>query len=345
MNAPRVAEPNTPVNSDATYTEGAVLDIRAVVFRLLKLIWLPIVLGGIGLYLGVTDTLDFTPQYRASMIVLPNESGIGGGGPIGGGAGGGTGVGAAFSAFFGGGGSASSGPFDRLRILLKSEELAKRLDRQYGMIREVFASRWDEATQTWKVDDPSTLGLRDRAMRALHQGEPLAPGPEALTLFVRGKLQFKPVIIEGSATPSSPFWEVAVEDQDRDRALELLTRIYWAADDFLRDKERDSVGKKLKYLESRIREATVSEIRQSLILAMIKEERTAHLLRGDLPYAADIVVEPSVSDIKTRPVLVRTIGAPAMIGFGIGLGFALLIAIFRAENQSSVAGGPGAAGA
>lgn len=176
--------------------------------------------------------------------------------------------------------------------------------------------------------------MRERIMRALHQGEPLQPGLEALAQFVEGSLQFEPVVVDPTVRTTS-FWRIYVEDEDKERALSLLTRIYWTADDFLRDKERESVSKKLKYLESRIREAEVNDIRQSLIAAMVQEERTAHLLRGNLPYAADIVVEPTASDMKTRPILVKSVGVPLFTGVGIGIALALFIAIFRAENKSS----------
>lgn len=336
MNAPRVANPNPPAEAVPMYNEGAVLDIRAVISKLLKYMWIPVLFGGIGLYIGVTDTLEFTPKYQAAMIVLPNKTGIGGaaGAPVGGAGGGG--VAASLTAFFGTSQSTSEGPFERLRLSLRSEGLAQRLDEKYGMVREVFASQWDEENQTWKERREEDLPLRERIMRKLHQGEPLKPGREALARFVQGTLQFERVVVDtGVGATSSSFWKIYVENQDKERALELLTRIYWTADDFLRDRERESVGKKLKYLESRIREAEITEIRQSLIAALVQEERTAHLLRGDLPYAADIIVEPSVSDVRTRPVLVKTVGVPMMTGIGIGLALALFIAIFRAENKAS----------
>lgn len=335
MNAPRVTGTEPQGISVDPYSDGAVLDIRSIITKLLKLIWIPILLGGIGFYLGVRDTMQFTPKYQASMIVIPNKSGVGGGsaasGPAGGAAGG---VAASLTAFFGASQGASAGPFDKLRVALRSEELARRLDEKYGMVREVFANRWDEETQSWKQERQEDLGLRERIMRALHQGEPLQPGYEALAVFVDGTLQFEPVIVGTSAVTSS-FWKIKVEDEDKERALQLLNRIYWTADDFLRDKERESVSKKLKYLESRIREAEVNDIRQSLIAAMVQEERTAHLLRGNLPYAADVVVEPAASDMKTRPILTKTVGVPLIVGVGIGLALALFIAIFRAENKSS----------
>lgn len=332
MNAPHVTGNNPTAKRGESYSESAVLDIRSVISQLLKFSWIPIILAGIGFYMGFTDTLQFQPQYQASMIVLPNSSGGGvTSGPIA--PAGGGGVAASLTALFGSGAGAASGPFERLRISLKSVELAKRLDDRYGMLREVFAGRWDAEKQEWKQEDPTQLGWRERMMRKLHQGEPLQPGYEALARYVDGTLKFEPVVVDGSTSASASFWKIKVEHPEKERALELLMRIYWTADDFLRDKERESVSRKLKYLESRIREAEVSEIRQSLILAMVQEERTAHLLRGNLPYAAAIVVEPSVSDVRTSPILVKTIGVPTMAGFGIGLAIILFIAIFRAENK------------
>jgi len=330
MNIPRDVKPSAPAAANGDYDADAVLDLRSIFWGLIKWSWIIVVLAAYGFYGGYKEARNFTPEYVASMIVEPHSQG--GGVIVGGGAGGraaagGLAAGLTAALGVGSGGGQGTGAFDRLKLLMSSIELAKRLDDRYGMLREVYADRWDAEKQEWKqrVDPEPTL--RNRIMASLHQTGSLEPGYEALSRYVNGVVQFEQIELTG-------FWRVKVQHQDRDRALELLQRIYNEADDLLRQQDRRKLRRKMEYLETRIQETAITDLRRALLASLVKEEHSAHLLSGNLPYGADIVEPAFVSGIKSRPNLVKTIGIPTVGGAAVGFFLALLIAVFRAESGS-----------
>jgi len=327
MNVTRDVKAPPHGDAEQTYSSDMVLDVRAIFWGFFKYSWIIVIFAAYGFYQGYKEARAFEPQYVASMVVLPQAQGGGlsVSGGAGGGGGGATGLAAGLSAVLGvGGGSQGTGAFDRLKLLMGSQDLARRLDERYGMLRGVFASRWDAEKQDWKPRVVAEPTWRQRFLASLHQGGSIEPGYEALSRYVKGVLQFEPV--EGTG-----FWRVKVYHTEKARALELLTQIYQTADDLLRAQDREKTRRKLQYLEQRMQETSITELRQALLAALIKEEHSAHMLEGDLPYGADIVDPPFVSDLKTSPVLIKTIGVPFVGSAAVGFFVVLLFAVFRAE--------------
>tara|TARA_R110002167_G_scaffold45545_7_gene136845 strand:- start:1305 stop:2315 length:1011 start_codon:yes stop_codon:yes gene_type:complete len=332
MNVPRKAdpisaEPVSPEVGKPYYDSDSVLDLRAILWQLVKWSWIAVIFAGFGFYEGYKDTKAFQPKYIASMVLEPNSDGggfsFGSSAPVAGVGG----VAASLSAAFGGGGgNASNALFERLKLAMSSLELARRLDQKYQMLRTIYASQWDAEANDWKVPVEEEPTFMQRFRRSLHQDQSMRPSLEALSRFVNGTITFEEVGLTG-------FWRVKVANNDKERAMELLNQIYWTADELLRDQDRVKIHRKIEYLESRISQTATVDFRRALIAALVKEEHSAHLLEGGLPYAADVVQEAFVSDMRTSPILIKTLGVPTIAGAAIGMFIVLLIAVFRAESK------------
>jgi len=308
--------------------------LRGIFKQVLIWSWIVPLCAAVGFYHGFQKTKAFVPKYVASMIVVPNSQ-SGGMESLQGGVSG-TGLRNALTTAIGlSAQSSSSGVFDRLKLMMASPDLARRLDEEYGMVREVFASKWDEESQSWRRPTNPDPSLMERAMSALHQDQYLQPGAEALARYVSSVIAFSPAKLPGAKAPGdTEFVLVEVTHVDRDRALELLNRIYWTADDLLRSHEKEKVRSKIRYLEARIRNSATSDLRNFLTASLIRELNSEHLLEGELPYAAEVLQPAFVSDLKTAPVLTKTIGVPTFFAAAVGFVLVLLISVFRAESRS-----------
>ena len=221
--------------------------------------------------------------------------------------------------------SDGSGLLGRFRLLVQSTQLAKILDDKHNTMRVVFANQWDEEKGAWQelsIDN----SYRTQIDKYLNVHGHLPVGFEALAAYIGGLIKFENI-------KDTTFWELTVEHVESDRALELLTQIYWSGDELLRKQDEKELRKKIEYLQSRIAATPLIDLRVALTNALASAEQQVHMMSGGLPYIADIVDPPFVSDMKTKPFLLKVVGVPTAVATAIGIFFLLLFVVFRAESQ------------
>jgi hypothetical protein len=297
-----------------------ILDVRSIVVESLKRAWIIPIFTIVGLYMGIQSAHEFVPKYQATMIIAPRaQSGVVSSQTQA------TGLKNVVSLLAGNSGGGGNALLDRMRLLMGSQQLAKKLDEKYGMLRTVYAGQWDADKGEWRKRSEDDLTWREKVDQDLNVHGSLPPGPEALARYVGGVLVFDEI-------KETSFLTVKVEHEDRDRALELLQQVYWAADELLREQDKVKTLERISYLQSRIEATSIAGLRTALTSALVSAEQNAHLMSGGLPYAADVIDPPFVSDMKTKPSLIKVVAAPAVIATALGILLVLLYVVFRMET-------------
>lgn len=299
-----------------------VLDLRTVLKVILKWSWITLLLAAVGLVYGVLETAKFVPQYTAKMIIAPQtrQGDVGERMPQSGG----RGIATTLAVALGNSGGGAGVMFQRLQFVLKSHQLARRLDEQHGLSREIFASRWDSEKGAWKTVVKAEPTLLQRLGAYLHQDQSVAQGTEALALAVGGMVEFVPI-------KETEFWEMRVSHTNRDTALRWLKIIFTSADRLLRAQDRETIREQIRFLRTRTEKADLEGFRAALYGALIDQEKKLHMIDSDLIYSTDIIEPAFTSDLKTMPNLLKTIVAPAVGGGFFGLIIILFLTVFFRE--------------
>jgi len=303
----------------AARPEEVVIDLRDVVIALLRGSWLIVLFALVGGYFGVQEVHRYVPKYEAKMILAPPEGSDGGSATSG----------SLLLSTIGinvDGGSRVT-PLARLKQILSSHELARRLQERHGLMQLVFHSSWDERTRSWipPAEEPSEYRRLYRDY--FHQPKPRTPDIEALAKYVGGMVTIK-------EDPGAPFFRLQVLDRDRDFALFLLRTTYEEADKLLREQDREQVLQKQAYLRAQLEKPSIVDIREMLIGMLRGEVRRAMLLASDLPYAARIIEPARVSAAPTSPNVLFDVGWRMLVGAAIAL--VIVVGFFAARRMGRV---------
>lgn len=299
-----------------TSTRGQVddlIDVRFLFGVWLRWSWLVLVLAAVGAYFGVQSARNHTPQYTAKMIVQP----AGGSENL-------SGAAVQLTSALGLGlpTAGRGATFGRFEVLLSSVTLAQRLDKKYGLLREVFAGSWDAQSESWIEPTGPSYQRQQRVRRFFRRSEWSPPSLEDLARYVVGSVAIDP-------TPGEGFFEVTVRHQDPEFALRLLKLTYQEADDLTREQDLEESERRRLYIRSRLSSADLVDTREALINLLTAEERKAMLLESDLPYAARIIEPPFVSNRPEEIDIRLMIAVPAIIWGGLGLLLITFVALIR----------------
>lgn len=299
-----------------------VLDLRTVLKAVLKWSWIAVIFTLIGVVYGTLETAKFVPEYTAKIVIAPQS-------PKGNTAGSlqparGNGLTTTLLTALGNPGAEPGGMFERLRFAFKSQQLARRLDEQYSLSQEIFAGRWDVEKGVWKTAVSVEPTFFEQLDIYLHQDQANILGTEALAMAVGGMVKFEPI-------KKTQFWEISVSHTDRDTALRRLKIIFSAADQLLRQQDREKMLEQIAFLRTRTEKSDLAGFRAAIFGALIQQEKNLHMIDSDLIYSADIVEPAFASEMKSKPNLMKTILVPAVGGGFVGLVLVLLVSVFLRE--------------
>jgi uncharacterized protein involved in exopolysaccharide biosynthesis len=130
---------------------------------------------------------------------------------------------------------------------------------------------------------------------------------------------------------SSGLREITFTHRDPEFALQLLRRLYAAADENLRQDALERSRQYIAYLELRLRSVAVAEHRAALGALLGDEERKRMLIEADVPFAARVVSPVGVSELPTQPKVIGTLIVALLAGLFLGV----LIAFFFFEPRKA----------
>jgi LPS O-antigen subunit length determinant protein (WzzB/FepE family) len=121
---------------------------------------------------------------------------------------------------------------------------------------------------------------------------------------------------------------ISFDHKDPAFAVELVQKVYQAADEELKSDTLIRTRKYIAYLEKRLATVTVAEYREALSDLLVDQERTQMVIEADLPFAAKIVSDAVVPDTPDKPKIVVTLIVMTLIGVFLGV-----LWIFLLENE------------
>jgi hypothetical protein len=298
--------------------DDGVIDLQFLFLTWLKWIWVPLILAGFGLYIGYKDLQTFLPESVASIMVLPSGEGITQSNSV-------SGLAAQFG-FQIGAQPESVSQIQRLRMLLGSITLAKRLQEKHGILQIVFPGGWNPATQSWPRPTGAEFESLEKRRAFLRQNAWAPPNLESLAGYIQGTLKFE-------AIDGGPFRRVSVTNSDPEFALWILELAYFSADNLLREQDTLESARKIGSIQAKLDTETNVQFQEALRSLLTTELGREITLNNALPYAALIVEPARVSNRRTEPNLQRTFGVPVAAFAAVGFLLTTLIAVFRREKR------------
>ncbi|MSP50818.1 MAG: hypothetical protein EXQ91_00240 [Alphaproteobacteria bacterium] len=310
--------------SAATVEPPPSIDLGSLVRALWRGKWvillcIALAFGAVAYFVSV-----FSPRYVAQMVVIPTA-----GSPI------------QFAeqssqvnSLFGLRSTRQASLFDRLTATIGSVALARQLDEHHGYLKKVFSGSWDETNRRWVAPQDWRSKLTAFTARQVNAPPWQPPTVVELAAFARSTVQIK--VFEKIDGVS----RISFEYPNRAFAVEFLTNVFYEAEALIRAEDQRSTAANMAFLQRRLREVTMTDMRMALIDVLANEERKIMALSSDLPYAARVVDPPQASDTPTLPNLLL-FGIAALVG-GAMFGAGLVVAAFlvrSALRRSPVAQG------
>jgi len=310
------------MNSGKNSSANEIIDLTYLFRILLIWSWIPMLTALAGIYNGYQDLKGFTPQYTASMTVLP--TGATGANTNSGGA---VQSIAAELGLLPGTQATSVSPFNRLEFFLGSVALAERLQEKYGVMQILFAGSWDSENQQWTRPNGEDFERQEQIKAFLRQNLWSPPNLQSAANYIISSINI-------AAFDQGPFRKLTVTHEDPEFALWLLTTAYFEADELIRERDKLELEERMSYVELQLSSVDKIHIRDGLRQQLATELGREVALEVDLPYAAIIVEEPYIMNGLTEPNLPLIFGIPAVVGGIIGFLFISFIALFRREKRS-----------
>ncbi len=300
------------INNDA-------IDIRFIFWVWVKWIWIIIPLVLIGLLFGYRDLKKFEPVYEAKIIIKGEESpnaSLGG---------------AQISqllfdqSFFSSNFDKDSG-INKLKLIMRSPILAKRLQDKHNLLQKIFSESWDNNSEDWIVPSGKEFE-RSESRKAFFKQTPWTkPSIESLAGYIAGSIEF-------DETPLG-FIEVIFSHEEKEKARNYLEFIYFEADSLIREKEYKFVNERQKYLLKKLNTERKIEQRQVLLSLLKDEQNKLMLLDSSEPYAAKIIEPIYVGNNPTSPNIRMMFALPIIISIFFGFAILTLYAIFISESPN-----------
>lgn len=279
--------------------------------------WWIILISVLGFVVWTANSLHSEGlQYQAQIQVTPTPAQQGGGAAAGGG------LAAAAAALNLNGPTVTQGNDFQLYLnSFSSRDLADELAQNPTFMHTIFASEWNEATQTWHEPELSPTQAREKWFRDL-LGFPEvqwhAPNGEDM-------LSFLTATVEVQQDPRKPFLaRITCTWYEPKFALQFLAAAHHAADDALRRKALKRANDNIAFLNDRLAKVTLAEHRTALAAALSQQEQNAMMAQSNSAYAADLIEQPWTSSYPVFPRPVRELLMSVALGAFVGGSLAVL---------------------
>lgn len=217
-------------------------------------------------------------------------------------------------------GGDSATPFRLFLEGMKSREVAERLSRQRGLMRDVFAGEWDARTNSWREHRGVVGSLKRSVWDVLGLRSATWQAPDAARLQ-----DFITENVHVAQSLKSPLVSITLEHPDPKFAVRFLTVIAATTDQYLREKQQERLRGNIAYLSEKLRGITFAEQRQVLFAALSDQERQSMLANAAAPYAANPFGVATASRNPTTPRQLPLLLAGLIGGLILGVVTALLL--------------------
>lgn len=209
----------------------------------------------------------------------------------------------------------------KLKVIISSESFSRLLEKKHDISKKIFNNRWDANQNKWFETPFYIEALKRVKSIILRKDYSLHPDIEDVYHFIATKLQIV-------GRPNDPAWEMRLTHEDPDTAMLLLTIIHKEAEQLLRDNVLDQARRNLDFLNRRAQNTSNNSLMNAISDLMGRELRREMLAGNDGPFAAEILIRPSIASAATSPnfgsVLPFILFLSTFMGSAAALGYGLL---------------------
>lgn len=206
---------------------------------------------------------------------------------------------------------------DRYVELFSSVLLAQRLEREHGLLREVFDDEWDQEAQAWRAPSGGLSAARQEILGFF--GFPAWSRPDAASLstYLRERIEIE-------ASRASGLRRLSMSATDGAFAARVLTLAHEAADDMLRQGALERTSRQIAQLEAELEQAQGPNQRNAIQQTLEEQYKVQAMLVAELPFAAEVVSPAVASSVPASisPLLVLPLAA--VVGLILGTFIVLL---------------------
>ena len=308
-----MSKPIVPPNFPPNWEEDANALNQAGEIRLgdiLRQVWLGkwvfVVTIPIGIVIAVALMWVLPPKYAAEMIVSPSVNLAGRQGDSG--ASGGSGLLSLISSRTA---DEIASPFAQFQELLRSPEVAKRLDDKHSLLQIIYSDSWDTEKKTWK----QPTGFLPSAKKTIKDllNIPPAPPPNYQTLAEQ-----LTKIVTITQKQRTSIWTVSVAYKDPVLAHDLLIWMHDEADAIVRQMATQRAQANVDYIVSTLPTVTVNEQRTALTALLLQQEFNMMMLHSNNSYSAEILEAPEIPMTRSSPNAALVLALCMLVAGGFG---------------------------
>lgn len=188
--------------------------------------------------------------------------------------------------------------FQQFTEAIYSIPVAGELDLKENMLCKVYSDECNLKTGKWTRPDTFRNRLIDYAKRLLAM--------PARTSDARTAADLAAYITDAVTITEtkSGVNKLTFSAKDPEFATYFLTSLIHTADEYIKDQDKDSLSKYVKYLSDRMRDVTTLQQRDTFNQLYLEQERRLMLTAVDVPYAAAILAQPNAVPISPISKLV-----------------------------------------
>ena len=297
-----------------------IVDVRFMITALWRGRWIILLLTFVGLGLGYLDLRGFSPTYTAEMIVEEIDQGGDGGGSqrI-------SGLASSLGLAAPVGDRATS--LDRLQIIFSTTKFAALIDQKHGLLRKVYGS-WDSETQQWNRPTGRRFEIDQRIRRALSFNTWQEPNLEGLARYLSSNIVIKPLKKGGAK-----YKRITFQYSQPEFAAYLLELVFQEGENYIRVNDKAEGLERRQYLLRQLQRNTFVDLRTVLMEMLSREEQSAMLLEGDLPYLARVIQPVRVASSPSEPNLGAIVGGRVLGMIALAMLIVVIITVFRRESS------------
>jgi uncharacterized protein involved in exopolysaccharide biosynthesis len=178
---------------------------------------------------------------------------------------------------------------------LTSREFLTDFAKRHDLLVPLFAAeRWDPATRKWVIDPTLYNAANKTWVRKVEA--PAQPQPADWEVF---DILSKMVSVEQD--PKTGLVRVSVESRSPEAAKQWTEQLVRDVNAHMRQRDLDEADRSIRYLEQRLTDTTVSEIRLATIQLIEEQMKTVMLAEARHEYVFRVLDPPVVPVEKSRP--------------------------------------------
>ena len=217
----------------------------------------------------------------------------------------------------GGGTSAQVPRYIQFSYAMGSLEVAQKLNQKYDLLCRLYRGQCDAATHQWEPRNDTIQDWIESVTSRLSGLPDPNVGPRPITDLAR---YITNRVVAEQLKKTDSVITLSYTHHDPKFAAQFLSWVVSAANDYVREQNRETQKRYVEYLTASAAQTTNVEQRQAIDNLLLQEERQLMMTEVDVPYAAQILDGPTVAPVN---MVLKTIAIYTVIGMALGIAVAM----------------------